>query len=500
MTNLPTRADTVVIGAGTSGCVAAAHLIDRTDASVVLLEAGPDYGPFDTCQWPSDLLDASAVPASHDWGYSGPGADGRQLRFERARVAGGCSSHNGCSQTWGWAGDYDSWSRHGLTGWSAADMTPLYAEASHRLRIRRYLDREVQPFHAAFLESCESRRIARSADLDDLEGGSGCDVSPVNIVDGIRWNTAFAYLDPCRANQRLTVADNCEVVRIVIRSNRVTGVWVRCRGGSLEMIACEQVILAAGAYGTPEVLLRSGVGPADDLRRLDIPVVADLPGVGGNLHDQPTVSLTYDASPQLVTELLAFRTAEQWLPEEQAIAKVASSVADGPFDLHLYPWVEPSADSPTGWAVVLPAGLLTPRARGRLALRTRDSGVRAQVDHRYLGHDDDVTALSDGLDVLFDLARSGPLQTKLGRPRSRPGRGADRSVWIRRNHTHYWHPGGTAAMGVDGASVTGPDGAVHGIGGLTVVDASVFPKLPRATTALPVVVGAEKIMRAAFAG
>ena len=409
---------------------------------------------------------------------------------------GGCSTHNGCSQSVGWAGDYDAWAAAGLTGWSASEFGVHLDSAAQRMRIRRYRDEEIQPFQLAFMAASAVAGLPRAADLDDLEGRAGVDVTPVNIVDGIRWNASFGYLDPVRHNGFLTVCASTRAVRIVLRGPRAVGVEV-LRDGRVHQIACDHVVVASGTYGTPELLLRSGVGPAADLSALGITVNADLPGVGRNLHDHPSVTLEFDATSELVTRLDSFRSATGWLPEEQCVAKARSSVADGPYDLHFYPWVEPRADSPYGWIVVLPAALLTPRSRGSVTLDPQDPMGASVLDHRFLSHPDDVVALADGLALLSELADGAELSPLLGRRRNPREDGEDTDSFIRRTHSHYWHPAGTAAMGLDPArAVTGPTGSVHGIDGLTVADASLFPSVPRATPALPVVALGELIAAA----
>ena len=190
------RADIAVLGGGTAGAVVAGRLIEATSLSVVVVEAGPDYGPFASGRWPRELLDSSTLPETHDWGYRGPGAfAGRDLPLDRARVIGGCSSHNGCSQTVGHAADYRSW---GLS-WTDASITELMRRGAARLRVRRDSDDELTPFQAAAMEAMILSGVPRTDDLDDLFGGAGCGPSPVNNPDGVRWNSAFAYLDPVRA-------------------------------------------------------------------------------------------------------------------------------------------------------------------------------------------------------------------------------------------------------------------------------------------------------------
>lgn len=485
--------DVVVVGGGTAGCVVAGRLAERRDRAVLLIEAGPDYGRRASGRWPADLLEASTLPTSHDWGYHGPGASGRQLLFDRARVMGGCSTHNGCTQSWGWSGDYDRWAAGGLTGWSAADLLPHFAAATDRMRVRRYDTSEVQPFHRAFIDACDAQGIPSRSDLDSLDGGTGVDVGPVNIVDGTRWNASFAYIDPVRDGGFLQIRGNVEVQRIVVTSGRVTGIVVRQQ--SMEThIPCDDVVLCAGAYGTPEVLMRSGIGRIDDLAGLGVPPLVELPGVGANLHDHPAVTLEFDASVALVSQLDSFRLDSGWLPEEQALAKVASSVVNGPFDLHIYPWVERRAASPTGWAVVVAVGLLTPRSRGRL-LVTREGAVVPQ--HAYLAAVEDRTALADGLAMAGALCNHESLAPLLGARRNPVHSHEELDAWMLRTHSHYWHPAGTAAMGAAAdLGVCDADGRVHGVDGLRVVDASIFPEVPRATPALPIVVAGERVVSA----
>jgi len=483
--------DVVVIGAGTAGSVVAGRLAERGDRQVLLVEAGPDYGVPGSGRWPAELLDASTLPITHDWGYRGPAADGRTITFDRARVVGGCSTHNGCTQSWGWSGDYDRWAASGLDGWSAAQLRPLFASATERMRVRRYADDEVQPFQIAFVAACEALGIPRRADLDDLDGGVGVDVSPVNVVDGMRWNASFGYVDPVRDNGYLEVWDHANVRRVVIESGRVTGVEVE-RSGERSVVPCGEVVLCAGAYGTPEILMRSGVGSISDVDAIGARPAVDLPGVGANLHDHPAVTLEFHASQRLAGELQAFEAEHGWLPEEQALAKLVSGVADGPYDLHVYPWVEPRPESPTGWAVVLPVGLVTPRSRGRLVVR--GPAEQPVPDHAYLASDVDRSALVDGLELAMQMCASDEFAPLLGE-RCNPQRdGESLDDWMRRTHSHYWHPAGTARMGAaDDGGVCDADGRVYGLEGLRVADASLFADIPRATPALPVVVAGERI-------
>lgn len=482
------------MGGGTAGAVVAGRLVEA-GIRVTVLDAGPDYGPRRAAGWPEELLDARRLPELHDWGYTGPGAAGHGLAFDRARVVGGCSAHNGCAQSWGWRGDYDRWASMDCAGWSAEDLAPLFRRATERMRVRRYDEGEIQPFQAAFLHAVTSGGVARTDDLDDLDGGAGVAVEPVNVVDGVRWNASFAYLDPVRGRPELTVVGDALVDRVLFDGTRAVGVGAVTPDGR-EDFRADLVVLSGGAYGTPEVLLRSGVGPADELRALGLDVVADVPGVGRTLHDQPALELAFHAGAELIHALDEF-AAERWLPEEQAIAKLETPRADGPYDLHAYPWVEP--DPSSRWRCVVPVALLTPASRGAVRLRAIDPTVRAEIDHRYLSDVDgqDLERLAWGLRWLSELVRGG-LATWLGGAINPPpdlDDDAALNAWIRSTHGHYWHPAGTCRMGPenDPRAVVDRSGRVRGVAGLRVADASIFPSIPRATPALPTVVIGERM-------
>lgn len=489
-------AETVVIGGGTAGCVVAARLAEAGE-DVVLLEAGPDYGPLASGAWPDDLLDAMSLPTSHDWGYQGAGSGGQPLTFDRAKVMGGCSSHNGCTQSVGWSGDYDRWAAAGSPGWDAASMRTFRDRAAEMLQLRTYADDEVQPFQAAFLELCGRHGLSRADDLLDLDAGVGAGCGPVNIVEGVRRNTSIAYLDKLRGLANLTILDQATAHRVLLNHGRVVGVEV-VRGGVLQRLSCTRVVVSAGAYGTPEILLRSGIGPASELRNLGIDALVDLAGVGANLHDHPAVQLRFEASSDLAAQLGAFARSGRPLPEEQALAKLKSPYADGPYDLHCYPWIEPDPASKSGWRVVIPVAQLRPRSRGRVRLVPSAVDSLAEIDNAFLSDPEgaDLGSLEFGLSWLEEVLRDEAFASLLGSMIDAPPASPEkRRTWIRQTHEHYWHPAGTAAMGPesDAASVVDHQGRVHGTEGLHVCDASVFPDIPRATPALPVVMVAEKL-------
>jgi choline dehydrogenase len=469
--------DAIVCGGGTAGPVVTSRLVEA-GRRVVLLEAGPDHGPFDGGRWPADLLDATTIPTSHDWGYRSEDQPG--LAFERARVIGGCSAHNGCTVSWGHRTDYDGWN---LPGWSAAELEPLFAEVDRRLRVRRFAVDELTPFHAAFIEAGEHLGFPREDRLASLDVRPAVCAEPSNSPDGVRWNAAFAYLDPMRDHPGLRILGDTVVDRVRFRGRRAVGVRAISPEGAFDVDA-DLVVLTAGTYGTPAILLRSGVGPVGDLGPLGVDVVADVPAVGANLHDHPAFELFCAASEELERRTAAFAAAGHAVPDEQGFVSAASSWAhDGVIDLHLFS--EIALDGRPGVFVAC----LTPRSRGRLRLRSAQPDDPPLIDHGYLtdpeGHD--LGVLRDGVGLARRFLAADPLPGLL--TEREPGADVDLDRAIRSGVIHYWHPVGTCAMGL----ATDARGRVHGVEGLVAADASLMPQTVRATTNVPTLVLADRI-------
>jgi choline dehydrogenase len=468
----------------------------------LLLEAGPDFGPFVADRWPADLLDARALGYTLDWRYdSGVTYPGRTVKFERARVIGGCSSHNGCAAIWGSRLDYDGWASSGLDGWSTGELAPYFRRANKRLRVRLYAPQEVTPFQQACLEAAPGAGIPLTEDLNDLDEDEGMAPSPVNIDGGVRWNAAFAYLDPVRSRANFTIAGGCTVDRLLVKRGRVTGVRYLGPDGFADLQA-ERVVISGGAYGSPALLLRSGFGDPDALHALGIAPVLPLPGVGQNLHDHSSVRLHFRGTPRLEALMTEFAL-RQWMPEEQTIAKIRSRLCptgERGFDLHLYPVGGPDEATATGWHWYFPVACMTPRSRGSVTLRSEEPTEEPSIDHRYIsdpeGHDRAV--LLEGVRIAREMASQPALCDLLGEE-TQPGPSikGDAALleWIEGAVEHYYHPVGTCAMGLAGnaGAVTDARGRIHGLDNAYVADCSIMPVIPRANTNIPAAVVGERI-------
>jgi choline dehydrogenase len=502
VTQVPRHADAVVVGAGSAGAAVAGLLAERSDMTVVVLAAGPDYGPLNSGRWPEGLLDPAIMTFSHDWGYVGE-VGGRRVRFPRARVVGGCSAINGAAAVHGSRVDYDRWAANGNPGWDADALVPLFESVWGRLNIVRVDPTAVTPFQAACLRAITTAGIPAVEDLNDLDENCGVAPFPTNTnPDGVRMSSAFGYLDPVRARPTLRVIGDAPVERITIKGGRVTGVIGRAGTQGFE-IETNRVVVSAGAYGSPATLLRSGVGPAAQLSAVGVPVVHELGGVGANLHDQPTIQVDYTGTEKLARAMRRFvHTGRR--RDEQVIAKFPSDECTEGFDLHIFPIGGPRDDPDAGGrnaAFTLGGAVLSPRSRGSVRLTGPGLTDRLAIDHRYLSDPEgsDLTRLVEVVERIRSIAAERELAALLGEE-TFPGVAVtsnDLRACIAGSVVHYYHPAGTCMMGpaTDESAVVSADGGVHGIDGLFVADASVMPAVVSGNTNLPTVVIGEKLGR-----
>ena len=491
--------DLLIVGGGTAGAALAGIVARDTDLNVTLLEAGPDYGPFTGGLWPREILDARRFGLTHDWGYTGllQPEHTTPRPFERGRILGGSSSHNGCIARLGHRRDYDRWAELGNDGWGWEAVKPAFERAMHAMRVRQPEDAEATPFQAAFIHSAFDFGIPRVDDLNDPDDVAGVSLSPVNIDHGVRWNAAFAYLDPVRDRPNLQIIGNALVDRVELQAGRAVAVQAIVDGLRLR-IPAQRIVIAGGAYGSPAVLLRSGIGPVDDLQALGIEPLHPLPGVGQRLTDHVTAPLLYWGREALDREMDAFE-ATGWLPDEQALGKTRSSRCTEAFDLHLYTLSRRDAASGR-WFYHLAAANMIPRSHGSVKLTARDPHAPLAIDHGYLTDPDgeDLAVLVDGLEIAQQIVATAPLAKLLDVERrsgtARISR-ADAPDFIRRYQGIDYHPACTCRMGPasDPTAVVDATGKVHGLDNLYVCDASIFPTLMRANTNLPAAMVAEML-------
>ena len=488
-------ADVVIVGAGSAGCVLAARLSEDRDRDVVLLESGPDYPSL--AELPSEIRSGLRPVYTHDWGYRAETAlDGRVLDANRARIVGGCSATNAALAVRGRPTDYDAWAALGCDGWSFADVLPFFCRLEHDLDfdgdahgqdgplpIRRPAPAGLAPIHRAFLDASANAGFPVVHD-HNAPGAVGVGLPPMNLIDGVRQSTALTYLAAARARPNLTVRSDVLVDRIELDGAR--GVGVRLAGDD-ELVEAGHVVLAAGSYGSPPILLRSGVGSPDHLRAVGVDPVLDRPGVGANLTEHPLMPNVFEASIPPRSGDAVF----------QALLTAASATADGVYDLHVLPLFNPpelQGDPPT---FVILTGLMTPRSRGAVRLRSLDPSAAPHIELGMFTDGVDLPRMIEAMRIARRVAATDPLRGLLGARLVPSGEADDDGTLaaeVRAGCEIYQHPVGTCRMGraSDPDAVVDARGAVHGLDGVSVVDASTMPVIPAANTNVPTIMIAER--------
>ncbi|SEO68328.1 GMC family oxidoreductase [Actinacidiphila rubida] len=496
-------ADVLIVGGGSAGAVLAARLSQDPARTVVLLEAGPVYAPG---AYPPALKDADTIAdPDHDWGYTSRGtAQAQELPTPRGKVLGGSSAVNAGVALRSRAADFASWSEHGVEGWTFEDVLPVFKrlentptgdDAFHGrsgpLSLRQRTESELTPSLWAFVEASVARGYKLVHDFNGAEQ-SGAGGYPVDVVEGVRQNTGLAYLtEEVRKRPNLAIHGDVNVDRVLFDGTTTTGVLTA--DGTVH--AAREVVLCGGTYGSPAVLLRSGIGPAADLTGLGIDVVADLP-VGRRLQDQLGYFNAYALAPDHLEMTPAVGT---------LLWTASSEAADGELDLHITAThLMPGDASPTGGAIVLQAALTRPESIGTLTLASTDPADQPVIDSNFLGTERDARRILEAVKISRAIARDpafAPFVAQELSPGDAVTNDADLARIIAENPAIYGHPTSTAPMGGadDPWAVVDSVGAVKGVNGLRVVDASIIPEVTSSTTNVTVIMLAEHIYQRAWA-
>ncbi len=486
--------DVVIVGGGPVGAVFANRLSDDPSRSVLLLEAGPDYGD-DAAGWPGELLYSQEQPLrSHSWNLEDAGSG---IFLPRARVLGGASAVNACYWIRGSARDYDDWEVMGNPGWSFDGLLPFFRKVEsdplggemHGTDGPVPVQRadELSPGDAAFTEAAVSHGLVQVEDINGArEQVPSVGPVPKNISKDNRFNSVLSYLAPVRNRPNLTIRCDTLVDRVRFDGDRAAGV-ITATGDEIDAAL---VVLAAGAYFTPGILNRSGYGNEKDLTSIGIPVRQHLPGIGQNLLDHPFSIEVLGGS--LVPDAEYGRQLQG-----QAMARSRSQSSPAEIDCHIYnaQGYDPELER---WMLSMSVSLVNARSTGTVSLTSTDPSAAPRIEHRHYSDESDLERMLDGVEMAKEIYNSAELTAIVEDRPERYWQWDDRESLARlvreRSQTTN-HCSGTTKMGPssDPLAVVDTSGRVYGADNLVVADSSVFPTCPRGNIHFPVVATAEKI-------
>jgi len=509
--------DYVIVGAGSAGCVLASRLSEDPDVRVLLLEAGPPDAN-ENIHVPLGCMKLTGTEV--DWDYHSlpeRGCDDRRIQLPRGRVLGGSSSINAMVYIRGNHLDYDEW---GVPGWAWADLMPYFLKAEDNERgasqwhgaggpLPVSEGRSGNVIPRAFVEAGVQAGLQRNEDFNGA-AQDGVGMYQVTQREGMRASTSVAYLHPAIERANLTVMPNMLVQRVLFEGTRAVGVLASRLGEAQELHAEREVILCGGAYNSPQLLMLSGVGPAEHLTLREIEVRLDRPAVGENLSDHPAAQLVWE-TPEAQSLLLALEPAALAEYEASRTGPFASNLAEaGGFarvgegaavpapdiQFHVIParLILGDARDPEEHGVWVSPCLLTPRSRGTVRLASNDPTAKPLIDSAFYAEDEDIQRMVAGVRMALDICGQPALAPYCAKPVKVPAGDGETAIreHIARTTFAIYHPVGTCRMGNDADAVVDEQLRVNGLQGLRVVDASVMPAVPRGNTNAPTIAVAER--------